>query len=175
MSFSPPSAAPYTINSLPLFSFQVTQSLHCTRGVVITGAAEIGQEKGTLPTQDVFPSFFLNSFLPRLSYFPFSSHVIHFSHSVFFYLLHFSLISSISCPINLVIHQIRLFSTFFKVAQILFLWLNGIKILPSTPTERLQVGSVQKKGVGSAICSRIEKMCLFLIMRVSQPLSFGDW
>lgn len=121
MSFSPPSAAPYTINSLPLFSFQVTQSLHCTRGVVITGAAEIGQDKGTLPTQDVFPSFFLNSFLPRLSYFPFSSHVIHFSHSVFFYLLHFSLISSISCPINLVIYQIRLFSTFFKVAQILFL------------------------------------------------------
>lgn len=135
MSFSPPSAAPYTINSLPLFSFQVTQSLHCTRGVVITGAAEIGQDKGTLPTQDVFPSFFLNSFFPRLSCFPFSSPVIHFSHSVFFFLLHFSLISSISCPINLVIYQIRLFSTFFFYGSAGFVpWLNGIKILPSTPT-----------------------------------------
>lgn len=58
MSFAPPSAAPCTIHSLPLFSFQVTQSLRCTQGVVITGAAEIGQDKGTLPTQDVFPSFF---------------------------------------------------------------------------------------------------------------------
>lgn len=58
MSSAPPSATPYTIHSLPLFSFQVTQSLHCTQGVVITGAAEIGQDKGTLHTQDVFPSFF---------------------------------------------------------------------------------------------------------------------
>lgn len=56
-----PSAAPYTIRSLPLLSFQVTQSLHCTQGVVITGAAEIGQDKGTLPAQDVFPLSFLFS------------------------------------------------------------------------------------------------------------------
>lgn len=64
MSFSLPlSADPYTIHSLPLFSFQVTQSLHCTQGVVITGAAEIGQDKGTLPTQDVFPIFFFKQLL----------------------------------------------------------------------------------------------------------------
>lgn len=75
-----PSAAPYTIHNLPLRSFQVTQSLHCTQGVVITGAAEIGQDKGTLPAQDVFPlSFlFLTSFFPLLSCFFFSSHVIYF-------------------------------------------------------------------------------------------------
>ncbi|CAG10380.1 unnamed protein product [Tetraodon nigroviridis] len=42
---------------------QVTQSLHCTQGVVITGAAEIGQDKGTLPTQDVFPIFFFKQLL----------------------------------------------------------------------------------------------------------------
>lgn len=73
------SVAPYTIHSLPLLSFQVTQSLHCTQGVVITGAAEIGQDKGTLPTQDVFPFCFLfsstSSFL-LLSCFPFSSCVL---------------------------------------------------------------------------------------------------
>lgn len=56
-----PSVAPYTIPCLspPQLSFQVTQSLHCTQGVVITGAAEIGQDKGTLPAQDVFPLSFL--------------------------------------------------------------------------------------------------------------------
>lgn len=104
MSFSPPSTAPYTIHSLPLFSFHVTQSLHCTQGVVITGAAEIGQDKGTLPTQDVFPSFFLNSFFLVFLFLLMSS-------SFFFYpYLHIlSLISSISYPINVVIFQIRLF------------------------------------------------------------------
>ncbi len=74
-----PSVAPYTIHSLPLLSFQVTQSLHCTQGVVITGAAEIGQDKGTLPAQDVFPLSFLfssTSSFPLLSCFPFSSHVL---------------------------------------------------------------------------------------------------
>ena len=59
----------------PQLSFQVTQSLHCTQGVVITGAAEIGQDKGTLPAQDVFPLSFL---LPPHSCFPFSSHVLQF-------------------------------------------------------------------------------------------------
>lgn len=73
-----PSVAPHTIHSLPLLSFQVTQSLHCTQGVVITGAAEIGQDKGTLPAQDVFPLFFSTSFFPLLSCFPFSSHVLQF-------------------------------------------------------------------------------------------------
>lgn len=73
-----PSGAPYTIHSLPLISFQVTQSLHCTQGVVITGAAEIGQDKGMLPAQDVFPPFFSISFFALLSCFPFSSHVGQF-------------------------------------------------------------------------------------------------
>lgn len=67
----------------PLLSFQVTQSLHCTQGVVITGAAEIGQDKGTLPAQDVFPLsslsfFFSTNLFPLLSCFPFASHVIQF-------------------------------------------------------------------------------------------------
>lgn len=73
-----PSVAPCTIHSLPLLSFQVTQSLHCTQGVVITGAAEIGQDKGTLPAQDVFPLSFLfsTSFFPLFSCFPFSPRVL---------------------------------------------------------------------------------------------------
>lgn len=81
-----PSVAPYTIHSLPLLSFHVTQSLHCTQGVVITGAAEIGQDKGTLPAQDVFPFSFLfasTSSFPLLPCFPFSSHVLLFLY--FFY------------------------------------------------------------------------------------------
>lgn len=107
MSFSPPSTAPYTIHSLLLFSFHVTQSLHCTQGVVITGAAEIGQDKGTLPTQDVFPSFFLTASSLFFLVFLF----LLMSSSFFFYpYLHIlSLISSISYPINVVIFQIRLF------------------------------------------------------------------
>lgn len=53
----PPLSDPPT--PLSLLPFQVTQSPHCTQGVVITGAAEIGQDKGTLPAQDVFPPFLL--------------------------------------------------------------------------------------------------------------------
>lgn len=46
----------------PRLPFQVTQSPRCTQGVVITGAAEIGQDKGALPAQDVFPPFFSSVF-----------------------------------------------------------------------------------------------------------------
>lgn len=56
----------------PFLLFQVTQSLHCTQGVVITGAAEIGQDKGMFPAQDVFPPLFLfssTSSFPSLSCF----------------------------------------------------------------------------------------------------------
>lgn len=93
MSFSPPPPpllqphAPFTaFPPPPLLSFQVTQSLHCTQGVVITGAAEIGQDKGTLPAQDVFPLsslFFFNQPLPSPFLFSlrFSCHPIpYFSH-----------------------------------------------------------------------------------------------
>lgn len=82
--FKPPppplSVDPYTIHSHshPLLSFQVAQSLHCSRGVVITGAAEIGQDKGTLPAEDVFPLSFLfssTSSFPLLPCFPFASHI----------------------------------------------------------------------------------------------------
>lgn len=73
MSFSPPFCSPlHHPQSSPFLSFQVTQSLHCTQGVVITGAAEIGQDKGTLPAQDVFLLFFLSSSTSPLL----SSHVL---------------------------------------------------------------------------------------------------
>lgn len=65
----PPLSDPPT--HLSLLPFQVTQSPHCTQGVVITGAAEIGQDKGTLPAQDVFPPFLLfYFFLSRTNHFP---------------------------------------------------------------------------------------------------------
>lgn len=89
-----PSGAPYTIHSLPLISFQVTQSLHCTQGVVITGAAEIGQDKGMLPAQDVFPPFFQSASSLSFLVFPFllmSSksflylHLLHTFHSCLFH------------------------------------------------------------------------------------------
>lgn len=96
MSFSPPPPsflqphAPFSaFPPPPLLSFQVTQSLHCTQGVVITGAAEIGQDKGTLPAQDVFPlsSLFFQP-TSSLSFLVFPS-LLMSSNSLFFaYLLH---------------------------------------------------------------------------------------
>lgn len=102
-----PSVAPYTIHSFPLLSFQVTQSLHCTQGVVITGAAEIGQDKGTLPAQDVFPLSFLfsSSFFPLLSCFPFSSHVLQFFLLLIF-VAHFSLMFLPYWPISFSIYLV---------------------------------------------------------------------
>lgn len=67
----PPLSDPPTL--LSLLPFQVTQSPHCTQGVVITGAAEIGQDKGTLPAQDVFPP------LSSLLFFSFSDQPLPFS------------------------------------------------------------------------------------------------
>lgn len=91
----------------PLLSFQVTQSLHCTQGVVITGAAEIGQDKGTLPAQDVFPLsslFFSTNLFPLLSCFPFASHVIQFL--IFhIFVAHFSLMFLPYWLISLPIYQ----------------------------------------------------------------------
>lgn len=112
--FVSPSVALYTIRSLPLISFQVTQSLHCTQGVVITGAAEIGQDKGTLPAQDVFPLSFLfssTSSFPILSCFPFSSHVLSFFLFLIFvaHSLLFPPYWPISFSIYLVLCQSKLF------------------------------------------------------------------
>lgn len=76
----PPSRNPTSPPSpLPV---QVTQSPRCTQGVVITGAAEIGQDKGALPAQDVFPPFFSFFLFSRTNHFP-SPH----SPPAFFYLM----------------------------------------------------------------------------------------
>lgn len=100
----------------PRLPFQVTQSPRCTQGVVITGAAEIGQDKGALPAQDVFPPFFSSVFFfpgpttsllhssPSLPLAFFSPHVIQFR-IILLLVAHFSLMLRSRWLASLAAHQ----------------------------------------------------------------------